>query len=150
MASITLEYVQKNYDASALFIATKNTNNFVVVYSVHNGEFVTYWLNLEDSNLPLTEPLNKLEQSAFNLTWENERSAYMDKIGKDRMITFNENLTSCWTLVSGEQRYLSKIHIVLDESSWLNHMIPKVIQLIIVSKSIDPNNKSFIQEILES
>ena len=150
MASITLEYVQKNYDASALFIATKNTNNFVVVYSVQNEEFVTYWLNLEDATLPLTEPLNKLEQSAFYLTWENETSAYMDKIGKDRMITFNENFTSCWTLISGEQRYLSKIHIVLDESSWFNHMIPKVTQLIITSKSIDPVNSSYIQEILES
>jgi hypothetical protein len=149
MASITLEYVQKNYDASALFIATKNTNNFVVVYSVHDGKFVTYWLNLQDSSLPLTEPLNKLEQSAYYLTWENERSAYMDKIGKERMITFNENFTSCWTLVLGEQRYLSKIHIVLDES-WLNHMIPKVTQLIIISKSIDPVNNLYIQEILES
>ncbi len=147
MTSISLEYVQQHYDAAAIFIATKNTNNYVVVYSVINGEFVTYWLNLEDDTLPLTESLNSLEQSAFCLNWENARNAYMEKVGKDHMITFNDDFTACSTMIAGQHRSLNKVHIIIEESSWLS-LVPKVTHLVIVSKSVCPNTKTLIQEVL--
>jgi hypothetical protein len=145
MASITLEYVQKYYDPAAIFIATKNTNNYIVVYSVHEGEFVVYWLNLENEILPLTQPLNALEQSAFYLNWENSRNAYIENVGKDHMITFNEDFTECSTLIVGKQHNLSKVHIILEESSWF---VPKVKHLVIVSKSICKEKNQFIEELL--
>lgn len=126
MSEISLQFVRSNFDQNAIFIVSKSYNNNVVVYTAtETGSVQPYWLNLdtgfEDRR---TESLNAVENAAFGLTWVSETEAYVQKVGQDRMITFDVNNRTCWTLINGESHYLHKIHIVTGTSKWLK--IPSV------------------------
>jgi hypothetical protein len=133
MADISLEYVQKHFDPRAVFIVTKSLNPENVVVYATDGEngIRTYWLCLEDDEKEAEMSL--LERRAFCLTWPNNNQAYVQRIGADRTLTFNESLTECWTDIAGAQQFLAKIHVEINADTW--SLVPDISHFVVQSKN---------------
>ncbi len=137
MSHVTLEYIQANHDPNAVFIMTKSTNANTVVYSGHSTGVKTYWVNLEpDTGHPLYEELTEAEEDLLSLQWVNDRQAYFEKMGTDKLITFSEDFRTCWVDVVGEQRLLSKLHGQIYQPNWLS--FPSVSEIAVISRHIGP------------